>query len=101
MVSIVKNKTIIKQLQMTLNAQTKVGLTFGQIFAIIAVVASFIMGYANLQIRMSSYEQKQIELQARMTNNETQTELVRKENREEHRTMIDKIDKVLENQAKR
>lgn len=86
---------------MTLSAQTKVGLTFGQIFTIIAVVASFVMGYANLQLRMNTYEQKQIELQARMTSNETQTELVRSENRQEHQLMIQKIDKVLENQSKR
>lgn len=100
MVSTVKNKNRLKQLQMTLNAQSKVGLTFGQIFAIIAVVASFVMGYANLQLRMSTYEQKQIELQARMTSNEATTELIRSENRQDHQAMISKIDKVLENQNK-
>lgn len=96
-----KNKNILKNLGMTLNAQTKIGLTFGQIFAIIAVVASFIMGYANLQLRMSMYEQKQIELQARMTTNEAQTEIIRSENRADHKEMMAKIDKVLENQNKR
>ena len=85
---------------MTLTAQTKVGLTFGQIFSIIAVVAVFVMGYANLQMRMNTYEQDLVTLKARMTNNEQSVETIRKENREDHEKMFTKFDQILFNQSK-
>lgn len=85
---------------MTLSAQTKVGLTFGQIFTIITVVALFVMGYANLQMRMNTYEQKQIEMQTSISSNEKNIEVIRTENREDHKTMIVKMDQLLFNQSK-
>ena len=85
---------------MTLSAQTKVGLTFGQIFTIITVVALFVMGYANLQMRMNTYEQKQIEMQSSISSNEKNIEVIRTENREDHKTMIVKMDQLLFNQSK-
>ena len=89
-----------KIIKMTLTAQTKVGLTFGQIFSIIAVVAVFVMGYANLQMRMNTYEQDLVTLKARMTNNEQSVETIRKENREDHEKMFTKFDQILFNQSK-
>ena len=80
---------------MTLTAQTRIGLTFGQIFAVVSVVVMLVLGYANLQIRMSIYEQKQLEMQSRITSNEKNIELVRTENREDHKTLIIKMDELI------
>lgn len=85
---------------MTLTAQTKIGLTFGQIFSIILVVGAFVMGYANLQMRMNTYEQKQLEMQQNISTNEKNIEVIRTENREDHKTMIVKMDQLLFNQSK-
>lgn len=94
---ICKNYKVIK---MTLTAQTKIGLTFGQIFSIILVVSGFVMGYANLQMRMNTYEQDLVSLKARVTNSEQSVETIRKENREDHDKMFTKFDQLLFNQSK-
>ena len=77
---------------MTLNAQTKIGLTFGQIITIIIVVISFSMSYANLTVRVSDLEQKTAQLDRGHTINSTNIETVRTENREDHIKMMDKLD---------
>ena len=58
------------------------------------------MGYANLQMRMNTYEQDLVTLKARMTNNEQSVETIRKENREDHEKMFTKFDQILFNQSK-
>ena len=49
---------------------------------------------------MSTYEQKQIELQSRIVSNENATETLRKENRDDHKEMFIKFDQILQNQNK-
>ncbi len=77
---------------MTLNAQTKIGLTFGQIITIIIVVFSFSMSYANLTIRINDLEQKTVQLDKAQINNADNIETVRIENRSDHIKMMDKLD---------
>jgi len=77
---------------MTLNAQTKIGLTFGQIITIIIVVFSFSMSYANLTVRISDLEQKTAQLDRAQAVNSANIETVRTENREDHTKMMDKLD---------
>lgn len=80
---------------MTLTAQTKIGLTFGQIIAIITVVFSFAMSYANLTIRINGLEQKTIELEKGRQVNASNIEILRSENRQDHSKLMDKIDVLL------
>ena len=80
---------------MTLNAQTKIGLTFGQIVAIIVVVFGFAMGYANLEQRIAATEQKQYYLQNTIALNQRNAETYRIENRDDHKIMFQKIDQIL------
>lgn len=77
---------------MTLSAQTKIGLTFGQIITIIIVVFSFSMSYANLTIRINDLEQKTITLDKAQVANASNIETVRTENRSDHIKMMDKLD---------
>ena len=77
---------------MTLNAQTKIGLTFGQIITIIIVVLSFSMSYANLTVRISALEQKTAQLDREQAVNSANIETVRTENREDHTKMMEKLD---------
>jgi len=77
---------------MTLSAQTKIGLTFGQIITIIIVVFSFSMSYANLTIRINDLEQKTVQLDKAQINNADNIETVRTENRSDHIKMMDKLD---------
>lgn len=80
---------------MTLTAQTKIGLTFGQIITIIVVVFSFAMSYANLTVRINNIEAKTIELEKGRILNANNIEQSRVENRQDHQIMIDKMDKLI------
>ena len=77
---------------MTLNAQTKIGLTFGQIITIIIVVFSVSISYANLTVRISDLEQKTAQLDRGHDVNSVNIETIRTENREDHVKMMDKLD---------
>ena len=77
---------------MTLNAQTKIGLTFGQIITIIIVVFSVSISYANLTVRISHLEQKTAQLDRAHDVNSEKIETIRTENREDHTKMMDKLD---------
>ncbi len=80
---------------MTLTAQTKIGLTFGQIITIIVVVFSFAMSYANLTVRINDIEAKTIELEKGRITNAVNIETVRTENRADHKEMLEKMDLIL------
>lgn len=80
---------------MTLTAQTKIGLTFGQIITIIVVVFSFAMSYANLTVRINDIEAKTIELEKGRITNAVNIETVRTENRSDHKEMLEKMDLIL------
>lgn len=80
---------------MTLTAQTKIGLTFGQIITIVVIVFSFAMSYANLTVRINNIEQKAIELEKGRIVNAANIETVRSENRDDHAKMIEKMDLIL------
>ena len=80
---------------MILTAQTKIGLTFGQIITIIVVVFSFAMSYANLTVRINDIEAKTIELEKGRITNAVNIETVRTENRSDHKEMLEKMDLIL------
>lgn len=47
---------------MTLNSNTKIGLTFGQILSLITIVSAFVLGYAELNSRITDLEKSQVEI---------------------------------------
>ena len=85
---------------MTLTAQTKIGLTFGQVLSLIIVTSTFVMGYANLNLRIAELEvQKPVTEKAILQTN-AEIERVRSENRQDHAIMFGKFDQIILNQRK-
>jgi len=80
---------------MTLNSNTKIGLTFGQILSLITVVSFFVMGYRDLDLRINLIEQKSVETEKQLQFNGTEIEKVRTENRQDHAVMFQKFDQIL------
>jgi hypothetical protein len=80
---------------MILSSTTKIGLTFGQILSLITVTAIFIMGYRDLDLRISLMEKKSLETDKMIQDNGVEIEKVRVENREDHAVMMNKIDQIL------
>jgi hypothetical protein len=80
---------------MTLNSTTKIGLSFGQILSLITITAGFVMGYRDLDLRITLIEKKSIETDKMIQLNNNDIEKVRVENRQDHAVMNDKIDELL------
>jgi hypothetical protein len=80
---------------MTLTSTTKIGLSFGQILSLITITAAFVMGYRDLDLRMTLIEKKSIETDKMIQSNNNYIEKVRVENREDHAAMNIKIDELL------
>ena len=88
-------KLKLKLINMILSSTTKIGLTFGQILSLITVTAIFIMGYRDLDLRISLMEKKSLETDKMIQDNGVEIEKVRVENREDHAVMMNKIDQIL------
>jgi len=80
---------------MTLTAQTKIGLTFGQILSLITITGAFVMGYRDLDLRINQLEQKSIITDKQIVFNGTEIERVRTENRQDHAIIFGKFDQII------
>lgn len=80
---------------MELNAQTKIGLTFGQILSLVSVTGMFVLGYANLEQKISDNANRISEITRNYQQIYVSAETNRKENREEHAVLMAKIDQIL------
>ena len=88
-------KKRLENMTQWLNNNTKIGMTISQLLSLIITVAMVVSFWANFTIKIASIEQKNVELEARINNTENTLETVRKENREDHEKVTEKIDKVL------
>jgi hypothetical protein len=93
-------KLKLKLINMILSSTTKIGLTFGQILSLITVTAIFMMGYRDLDLRISLMEKKSLETDKMIQDNGVEIEKVRLENREDHAVMMNKIDQILIHQKR-
>jgi hypothetical protein len=89
-----------------LNTSTKIGLTIGQVIAVIAIIISSLIAYGNFAVRISSIESRNIEIQKEIiqlkaeidfNRNERMGQIndLRDENRAEHATISYKIDEIM------
>lgn len=78
-----------------LNSNTKIGLNLGQLMSVIGVLITVMVMWGNFQVKIANIEQKQLELEQRINNTDNLLETLRKENREEHTKVSDKIDDVI------
>ena len=81
---------------MVLQTPTRIGLTFGQIISSIALIGGIITAYVSLNVRIASLEVEVKNLDSGRILNQTNIEKGRIENREEHKELNGKLDKVLE-----
>ena len=72
---------------MTLNSQTKIGLTFGQIISLIGVLATVGYSWMTINIRVSNLEVK---------NNQSEMNIKKlyDENRQDHSALFVKMDEI-------
>jgi hypothetical protein len=78
-----------------LTANTIIGLNFGQLVSIVVVVATMVGFYYNIKTDIVKINQKYQELEMRMTKNENNMEVIRTENRDDHKEISEKMDKIL------
>ena len=82
-------------MKMVLQTPTRVGLTFGQIISSLALIGGIITAYVSLNVRIAGLEVQVKELENGRYINATNIEKGRLENREEHKELNDKLDRVL------
>ena len=85
---------------MTLSAQTKLGLTFGQIFSIITTTALVVGFYYSINVRLTEIEAKNRQQDAEITAVTKTMEQFHIENRQDHIKVADKLDYIIMNVRK-
>jgi proteasome assembly chaperone (PAC2) family protein len=79
-----------------LNRETKFGLTFGQLLALLGLVGGIITTYIDLNIKVATIDERNKFMEQRMDKIENSTEMVRQENRQDHMKMEAKMDYLIE-----
>ena len=80
---------------MTLSNSTRVGLTFGQILSLIGIIGSIFMVWLSLNVRLAQAEIRIEQLEKGRMENAQNIETIRKENREDHQKMMEKLDELI------
>ena len=81
---------------MVLQTPTRVGLTFGQIISSLALIGGLITAYVSLNIRITSLEVQVEALEKGRITNANNIEVIRTENRQDHKEIMQKLDKLIE-----
>jgi proteasome assembly chaperone (PAC2) family protein len=79
-----------------LNRETKFGLTFGQLLALIGLLGAMLTTYIDLNIKVATIDERNKFMEQRMNKLETSSEVVRQENRQDHMKMEAKMDYIIE-----
>lgn len=86
---------------MMLNRETKFGLTFGQLIAVLGIMGGILTAYIDLNIKVATLDEKSKFTEQRVNKIESSTEVVRQENRQDHQRIEAKMDKIIENLKER
>jgi hypothetical protein len=79
-----------------LNRETKFGLTFGQLLALLGLVGGILTTYIDLNIKVATIDERNKFMEQRMDKIENSTEMVRQENRQDHMKMEAKMDYIID-----
>jgi hypothetical protein len=79
-----------------LNRETKFGLTFGQLLALIGLLGAMLTTYIDLNIKVATIDERNKFMEQRMNKLETSSEVVRQENRQDHMKMEAKMDMLID-----
>lgn len=80
---------------MTLNNSTRAGLTFGQILSLVGIIGSIFMVWLSLNVRLAQAEIRIEQLEKGRQENAQNIETIRKENREDHGKIVEKLDELI------
>ena len=84
---------------MVLHKETKFGLTFGQILSLLAVIGGILTVWVSLNVRMAQAEIRIESLEYNFQQTIKSVEMIRTENREDHRVLMDKLDEIMKIKA--
>jgi len=80
---------------MTLNRETKFGMTFGQLLSVIGLIFGMIAAWVAINVRIATAETRIEQLESGRQENARNIQQLYQDNREDHREMMNKLDKVL------
>jgi uncharacterized protein YgfB (UPF0149 family) len=81
---------------MTLNRETKYGLTFGQMLSLITVFGAIVAVWINMNIRVTQTEIRIENLEKGRIENSNNILRLYQDNREDHKQLGEKLDKIIE-----
>jgi len=84
---------------MVLQKETKYGLTFGQIISLLTLVGAILTVWISLNVRMAQAEIRIESLEYNFQQTIKSVEMIRTENREDHRVLMDKLDEIMKIKA--
>jgi len=84
---------------MGLHKETKFGLTFGQVISLLTLVGAILTVWISLNVRMAQAEIRIESLEYNFQQTIKSVEMIRTENREDHRVLMDKLDEIMKIKA--
>lgn len=87
---------MINKVKMVLNQQTRAGLTFGQVLSVLAIIGGLITVWVSLNVKIAQAELRIEQLEKSRIESASRNETSRKENREEHQRIMEKLDRLIE-----
>jgi len=84
---------------MVLHKETKFRLTFGQVISLLTLVGAILTVWISLNVRMAQAEIRIESLEYNFQQTVKSVEMNRKENREDHRVLMDKLDEIMKIKA--
>lgn len=80
---------------MVLHKETKFRLTFGQVISLLTLVGAILTVWISLNVRMAQAEIRIESLEYNFQQTIKSVEMIRTENREDHRVLMDKLDEIM------
>ena len=80
---------------MVLHKETKFGLTFGQMLSVLTIIGGIMISWVAINVRIAQAEIRIDELEKGRITNSQNIEQMRRENRDDHLQLMDKIDQLI------
>lgn len=71
--------------------QTRTGLSFGQLISVVSLFGAILFAWVQINVRIAQSEVKIEELEKGRIQNATNIEVIRTENREDHKEILDEF----------
>lgn len=84
---------------MVLQKETRMGLTFGQMLSVLTIIGGIIIAWVSINVRVAQAEVRIQQLEVGHDRNARNIEVIRLENREDHKAIMDKLDEYFKSGA--